>query len=37
MLYIIAGLSYVFALWLGYSYGYSAGLRDAGTIIRRIL
>jgi len=37
MLYIVAALAYGFALWLGYSYGYSAGLQAAGTIIRRIL
>ena len=35
MLYLIAALAYAFALWLGYSYGYSAGLKSARLIIMR--
>lgn len=30
MLYVIAGLAYAFAVWLGYSFGFAAGFRKGG-------
>jgi len=35
MLYLIAAVTYVAAVAIGYSYGYSAGLRSARLMIMR--
>jgi uncharacterized membrane protein YoaK (UPF0700 family) len=35
MIYVIAALAYGFAIWLGWSFGYLAGYRDAVTFVKR--